>query len=197
MASHKQTVYIKYYIPYVPKAKVDYFMIFRLYDMAEYNKETKCYDTVYYKSVSALAEQLETSPSTVKRIFANAEYNHFFERDKSTKSIQLKNNIKDSNRQTKYFVCLSQKEVQALYDIYENLFVKYLIYIKFWCSCIKKNETDFTAKQFLSAFGYSENSSYKEKLCEYNALLRDKEIIDIKSYRDEAGNRRNIYKIHY
>ena len=107
MASHKRAIYIKYYIPYVPTAKVDYFIIFRLYDIAEYNKETKCYDTIYYKNISALAEKLETSPSTVKRIFANAEYNYFFERDKSTKSIQLKNNVKDSNRQTKHFVCLS------------------------------------------------------------------------------------------
>ena len=107
MASHKRTEYAKCYIPFMPKAKVDYLLLFRLYDLAEYNKETKCYDTVYYKSVSALAELLEISPSTMKRVFASTEYSPFFERDKSTKSIRIKNNVRKAGGETKHFACLS------------------------------------------------------------------------------------------
>ena len=75
-----------------------------------------------------------------------------------------------------------------------NLFAKYLIYLKYYCGYSKDNKTDFTAQQFLIACGYSVNSNNTlSQLSEYNGLLVKRGIITIQKKRDELGHTRNIY----
>ena len=54
---------------------------------------------------------------------------------------------------------------------------------------------DFTAKQFLSAIGYSTKSqSQIDKISTYNNKLKKQGLILITPYKDELGHTRNIYK---
>lgn len=182
----------KYYIPFAPRAKVDYRIIISLYSIAEFNTETKCYDTVEYKSVSALAKSLDKSPSALNSILNNDEYKPFFSVDKAAKRITIKNNITKDNIP---FVCLNHTEIDTLYGLYDNLLFKYFIYLKYYCGYTKSKETDTTAKQILAALGYSTQSSYIDKLAEYNTLLKAEHLISIKTYTDEKGHKRNIYSI--
>lgn len=40
-----------YYIPFIENMKkIDLYLLFSLYDLAEYNEETKIYDTIKYSS---------------------------------------------------------------------------------------------------------------------------------------------------
>lgn len=180
-----------YYLRFRPTAKIDYCLLFSLYDLAKYNTETKCFDIIQYTSVRELAERLKISTSTVNRLFANAEYNEFMRIDKKKKEIYLYNNfgkgIKD------IFVRLTADEVKLLREINDNLFSKYLIYMKYYCG-LTKNKTDFTAKQFLSACGYSiKSNSNLDKISEYNRLLVNRGLVKIESNRDELGHTRNNY----
>ena len=191
MKSHHKTILSKYYIPFEPKAKVNYLLLFRLYDIAKYNNETKCRDTIKYTSVSALAEQLETSRSTLNRIFNNADYMPFITVNKAAKRITINNDIKGG----KPFVCLNYSEVSALVAVYDNLLCRYFIYIKYYCGYAKSKDNDFTIKQFLAACGYSQNSSYEQKISEYNRILKEYEMIRIQPFIDEKGHKRNKYSI--
>ena len=95
----------------------------------------------------------------------------------------------------KPFVCLSREEVFFLYGIYDNLLFKYFMYLKYYCGYSKSKTTDSTAKQILLAIGYSANTSYVDKLSEYNTHLKAEGLLHIKSYTDERGHKRNIYSI--
>lgn len=180
-----------YYVRFRPTAKIDYCMLLSFYDLAEYNIETKCFDTIHYTSVRELAERLKVSQSTVNRLFANAEYNEFMKIDREKKTIMLYNNfgkgIKD------IFVRLTAEEAQLIKEMNDNLFSKYLIYLKYYCG-YTKNNTDFTAKQFLIACGYSVKSNNTfDKISGYNRLLVKKGLVSINIYRDELGHTRNNY----
>lgn len=181
---------IKYYVPFVPKADINYLYLFKLYQNATYNRETKCYDTIEYKSIKNLAEMLDLSESTTKRLLKDTRYNDYFMIDKDNKTIILYNDIRQSG---KPFVCLDKYEVYFLCNNADNLLCKYLLYIKYYCGYSKNGETDFTANQFLTACGYSLNSNYPSKLSDYNSLLVDYGYISIKRKRDEMGHLRNIY----
>lgn len=106
----REKQYSKYYIPFVPNAKVDYTVLFLLYDLADYNKVSKCYDKIQYTSVAALAEQLSISESKLKRIMKSADYAHFIRVDKPNKTIFLRNNFVEGSTK-RPFVCLSLDEV--------------------------------------------------------------------------------------
>ncbi len=41
-----------YFIPFIPEADINYFHLLALYDIADYNTETKCYDTIQYTSIN-------------------------------------------------------------------------------------------------------------------------------------------------
>ena len=180
-----------YYVRFRPTAKIDYCMLLSFYDLAEYNNETKCFDTIHYTSVRELAERLKVSQSTVNRLFANAEYNEFMKIDRDRKTITLYNNFGKGIKDT--FVTLTAEEAQLIKEMNDNLFSKYLIYLKYYCG-YTNNNTDFTAQQFLSACGYSTKSNNTlSKISEYNTLLVSKGYITIKKFRDELGHTRNIY----
>ena len=73
----------------------------------------------------------------------------------------------------------------------------YYIYLKYYCSLAKKAgiKQDFTAKQFLTAIGYSTKSQKQiDKISTYNNKLKEQGLIIITPYRDELGHLRNCYK---
>lgn len=91
---------------------------------------------------------------------------------------------------------MTQKEVRVLRKYNDNLLYKYFIYIKYYCGYSSKPQ-DFTAKQFLSACGYSTKSnSYISKISEFNTYLKDNGLINIKKYTDKQGFKRNIYSLY-
>lgn len=181
---------VKYYIPFVPNADINYIYLFKLYQNATYNNQSKCYDTIAFQTIKNLAEMLDISSSTAKRLLNDTRYKDFFTVDKNNKTIILYNDIRTAGTP---FVCLDKYEVYFLCNRADNLLCKYLLYIKYYCGYSKNGETDFTAGQFLNAFGYSLNSNYPSKISEYNSLLVDYGYISIKRKRDELGHIRNTY----
>lgn len=181
-----------YYLRFRPTANIDYLYLLAFYDLAEYNEESKVFDTIRYSSVRVLAESLKISSSTVNRIFNNPEYNEFMCIDKHNKTIKLCNSFKKG--QSNQFVRLTNDEVSLIREVNTNLFAKYLIYIKYYCGYTKDNNTDFTAQQFLSACGYSVKSNATlDTISRYNGLLVDRGLIKIQKYRDDKGHTRNRY----
>ena len=185
-----------YYLNFKPDADVNYLHLFSLYDLADYNPATKAYDTITYTSIPKLAALLPYSAATLNRLLANDEYKDFLSVDKNNKVITLNSSvIKGSSNNC--FVRLTDKEIAYLRQEQDNLLCKYYIYLKYYCSLANKVGTkqDFTAKQFLSAIGYSTKSqSQIDKISTYNNKLKKQGLILITPYKDELGHTRNIYK---
>lgn len=186
-----------YYLNFKPDADVNYLHLFSLYDLADYNPITQAYDTITYTSISKLADLLPYSAATLNRLLSNKEYQHFLSIDKDNKAIIINCSvIKGSNNNC--FVRLTKNEVDYLKKENDNLLCKYYIYMKYYCSLAIKAgiKQDFTAKQFLSAIGYSTHSNSQiDKISSYNNKLKENGFISITTYRDELGHSRNIYKI--
>ena len=184
-----------YYLHFKPNADVNYLHLFSLYDLADYNPATKAYDTINYTSIPKLAALLPYSAATLNRLLDNDEYKDFLSIDKDSRTITLNSSvIKESNNNC--FVRLTDKEVAYLRKEQDNLLCKYYIYLKYYCSLAKKAgiKQDFTAKQFLSAIGYSTKSqSQLDKISTYNNKLKEQGLIIITHYRDELGHLRNCY----
>lgn len=181
-----------YYLRFRPMANIDYLYLLAFYDLAEYNEETKIFDTIHYSSVRVLAESLNISSATVNRILDNPAYADFISVNKATKTITLYNSF--AKGKAEQFVRLTAEEVKLIMEVKDNLFAKYLIYLKYYCGYSKNKKTDFTAQQFLIACGYSTKSkSIISKLSEYNSLLVKNGLIRIEKYRDELGHTRNRY----
>ena len=181
-----------YYLRFRPTANIDYLYLLAFYDLAEYNEESKVFDTIHYPSVRVLAESLNISTATVNRILSNPEYNEFMRIDKKEKTITLCNAF--VRGQSEQFVRLTADEVSLIREVNTNLFAKYLIYLKYYCGYTKDKKTNFTAQQFLIACGYSAKSNATlDTISRYNGLLADRGIIKIEKYRDELGHTRNRY----
>jgi len=186
-----------YYIKFNPQADINYLHLFAIYDLSTYSPETKAYDTINYTSIAKLAETLPFSASTLNRIITNDAYKDYLSIDKKKKVIKLNNSVIEGSG-IKSFVRLTENEVLFLRKMNDNLLCKYYVYMKYYCTLAKMcgKEQDFTAKQFLSAIGYSLNSqSQIDKISIYNKVLQETGLIEIKHYRDELGHTRNIYKI--
>ena len=190
-----------YYIPFIDNMKqIDLYLLFSLYDLAEFNPNKKVFDTVRYSSQSNLALQLGISLSQLKRIISNNAYSSYFQVDTKEKTITLYNDFRNSNSQKeiKPFVSLSADEIRVLRENKKNneLLPKYYVYLKYYCGFnVKSHSTDSTAKQILSAIGYSTNSSYQALLSSYNQILTKNKLICITQYRDEKKQIRNRYAI--
>lgn len=190
-----------YYIPFIENMKqIDLYLLFSLYDLAEFNPNKKVFDTVRYSSQSNLALQLGISLSQLKRIISNNAYSSYFQVDTKEKTITLYNDFRNSNSQKeiKPFVSLSADEIRVLRENEKNneLLPKYYVYLKYYCGFnVKSHSTDSTAKQILSAIGYSTNSSYQALLSSYNQILTKNKLIRITQYRDEKKQIRNRYAI--
>ena len=182
----------QYYLRFVPTANVDYNLILSLYDLADYNTETNCFDTVRYRSLYELAQLLGTTEKTLSRHLKKDDYNQFFTIDKKKREIKLIVDFKKTGYKVP-FITLNPVEVRYLREKNEALLYRYFIYLKYFCGYSAKKSINSTEKQILSAIGYSNNSSYVQKLSAYNNDLSCKGLIKIKKYRDEKGNLRNIY----
>ena len=87
-----------YYIPFIENMKqIDLYLLFSLYDLAEFNPNKKVFDTVRYSSQSNLALQLGISLSQLKRIISNNAYSSYFQVDTKEKTITLYNDFRNSN----------------------------------------------------------------------------------------------------
>lgn len=181
-----------YYIRFNPAAEIDYLRLLAFHEIAEYREETKAFDTIHYSSINQLAARLNISSTTVSRILNNPEYKDFMEVDRENKIIYLLCSFPKGT--SKAFVKLTAEEVRLLKEKNDNLLSHYLIYLKYYCGYTKDNKTDFTAKQFLSASGYSIKSKQNfDRISSYNKLLTEKGLIRIEKYRDELGYTRNKY----
>lgn len=182
----------QYYLRFMPTAKVDYIFLLNLYNLAEYNTETKTYNIIKYKSLAGLAQLCSVSDRTLRRHLEDTEYSPFLEWDKRNKQVVLLNDFSKTGYKLP-FITLSPVECRLLLTEKDNLLCKYLIYLKYYCGFNARKCLDTTAKQFLSAIGYSCNSSYPSKLSGYNSLLEASGILTIKRTHDELGHSRNIY----
>lgn len=191
----------KYYLPFVANRDIDYLFLLNLWDIADYNKDSKNYDTIRYSTLKGLAEILGISYSTLNRKLQNTKYSTFFTIDKENKTITLNNNTrKGSNNKLKKFVLLSDVEVKIMRNQVNDkvLFSQYLVYIIYYCRLSEKNgkPQNFTAKQFLSAFGYkTESNDMFSKISSFNTYLVKNKVINIERYDDELGHKRNIYTL--
>ena len=176
----------------MPTAKVDYTLILNLYDLADYNNETGCFDTVRYRSLAELAQQLGTTEKTLGRHLNKKDYENFFSIDKKTREIRLIVDFKKTGYKVP-FLTLSPVEVRILREKNEDLLYRYFIYLKYYYGFSGCKGIDTTEKQILSAIGYSSNSSYPSKISGYNALLEREGIIRITKKHDERGFLRNVY----
>lgn len=183
-----------YYLPFLPKAKINYLHLFSLYQIADYRKETKAFDYIKYNSMQEIVQLTGISTATLSRILKSEEYSGFLLADTKNKTIILKSNF--AGKKKIPYIRLTQEEVKLIIDEVDeqnSLFAKYLIYMKYYCG-LTKNNTDFTAEQFLSACGYSTKSNdYKSRISQYNIILEKAKIIKIERYRDSLGHSRNRY----
>lgn len=135
----------KYYLPFSPASKVNYNLIITIYQQAEYNTESGCFDIIHYESIRKLSISTGISPATLNRIFSNAEYSIFWNIDKQKKNIQLLNNFKNNTGNNfRPFVVLTLKEIEKLKDA-EPLMLKYYLYIKYYSNRNPENNNNFTA----------------------------------------------------
>lgn len=182
-----------YYLRFEPTANVNYFHLLALYDLAEYTKENKAFDTIRYVSIKQLAADTGVSVSTMNRILSSSDYRKFFDVDTTERIITLKSSFPKGAKAA--FVKLTAAEVCFLRDQKkDNLLAQYFLYMKYYCGFSKTGKTDFTAQQFLIACGYSVKSKTNfDRLSKYNCLLEEKKFIKIEKYRDELGHTRNKY----
>lgn len=183
----------KYYLRFLPTAKIDYIFLFSLYDLADYDTDTKTYSIITYKSLAELARLCSVSDKTLRRHLADTEYSPFLRWDKQNKRVILLNNFSKTGYKTP-FLTVSPEEVRLLIAENDNLLCKYLIYLKYYCGYSATKSIDTTCNQFLSAIGYSSNSSYPSKISGYNTLLQQKGILKIERKHDERGFIRNVYR---
>ena len=182
-----------YYIPFIPKAEIDYLHLFELMEQAEYTPSTKAYDTISYKSIAKLAEKLSYSSSTLDRILSGDKYSGYLSADKKKKIIKLNTAFNRGNI-TQPFVCLTDTEISFLRKHRDNKLCNYLVYMKYYCGACGNKGQNFTAEQFLTACGYSINANSNfDDLGRYNKLLEEAGLVSITRYRDEDMHRRNTY----
>lgn len=197
-----------YYLPYVCSKKVNYIFLLYLYGLAEIGGNDDVKSVVFFSSNVDLEKQINNkylpanskgqtliSNDTIGKILNNDLYKPFFdvETDGKDKMIILHNNFKGVKNVP--FVRLIPDIYNFLIDQKDKLLAMYVIYLIHACG-IGNNKTDFTANQFLTAFGYSTKAhNYKQKLCDYNKLLVDKGFISIKQWKDDNQRQRNTYSM--
>ena len=196
----KTLKYKQFYIPYIPKADINYIYLLSLYKIMEEADDRGIKQDIGYSSIKELLSRINRdktimSESTLRRLLKNKEYNDFFSIEKygSMNWIHLNNDFRKSEEKTQPFVVLCPNTYNLLIQEQDNLLAKYTIYMKYMCGYCG-GSTDFTANQFLSTIGYSNKShSLKDTLSKYNILLEKNGLISIKRTPLEEGKRRNTY----
>ena len=200
--------YKLYYLPYVEGVEVNYIYLLYLYGIAEI-KEGYTKSVVSFSSYGDLANKINSafsppanskkksviSADTVSRVLKNESYKPFFEIVKKDKCNYLVLNNYFKGVKGKPFIRLIPPIYTLLTEQQDNLLAKYVVYLIHACGTTN-NKADFTAKQFLSANGYSlKANNYQSKLCEYNKLLQERGIITITKWKDDRQLERNTYSL--
>lgn len=183
----------KYYILFEPAVKINYLYLLRLYCLAEFDLSKRIYNKIPFNNYTQLADLLQVSSSTIRRIRDSADYSIFLEFNYD--SIVIRNDFRDKSR---LFVVLTDIEVQQLLELQDSEIVRYYLYIKYYTLLAEKQgkKQDFTAKQYLSAIGSSVKSNDNiSRISSYNTILQEKNLISIDKYRDQQKNLRNIYSL--
>lgn len=197
--------YNKIFLPYVPKAEVNYIYLFYLYGIAVRYEDRKQKDDICFSSFRELEERINgkyakdgkkvVSQATLRRVALSEKYKDFFFYDKNycgRQGIILQNDFSGDRGKKSPFVVLNRKTYNFLITQADNLLAKYTIFLKYQCGR-GGNKTDFTADQFLQAIGYSTKAgNTKSLLGVYNRLLQEQGIITVKPIRID-GKQRNIY----
>ena len=200
--------YNKIFLPYKPIADVNYIFLFYLYGIAERYEDNGVKADIWLPSIAGLTRCINDkyskyrkspiSQTTVGRILVDKEYEDFFSVKSfaCSKWILLKNEFNNIPKEEQIyhpFVVLDKKVYTFLIEQNDNLLAKYVIYCKYQCGYYH-GKSDFTANQFLQAFGYSiKSNSTRDKLSYYNKLLEEEKIIKIDRHTAENGTRRNTY----
>lgn len=192
----------QYYIPYFPGAKkFDYLPVLCFWMIAEYDKKTKLYNKISFDNLDNLAGDIEAktgkkifSKTTLSRVLKNDKYKDYFTYDREKKEIIINNNFRGT-KGGQSFIVLTDLEIAFLVGSQDSLLIQYFLYLKYYCGISRSKTTDPTAKQFLSACGYSDTShSYISKIAGYNQILSANGFISIKKTRDFNGRERNEYR---
>lgn len=185
------------YLPFSIEIDINYYYLLKIYNLAAYNPKDKRYNIIQFDTYIELADRLNVSPGTIKRILSNEKYNSFF--SLNNKTIILNNDFKVGTiKDKKTFVVLDRREIDFLLMNKDSGLIRYYLYIKYYCTyAIKKGvKQDFTANQYLSFINLSiSNNNNKSKLSKYNDTLKKNKFITIENYRDNKGHLRNIYRL--
>lgn len=192
---------MKYFIPFSVSADINYFHYFCILQIAEFNKETRRYDTINYNSIAELTDRIQMyvdiSSSTISRFLRemeNEKYKEYLTIDRTKKIIKINNNYKEKRKTP--FVVIDERALNFLIKQKNNLLCRYYLYLCYYCGISKINATDNTVKQFLSVAGYSTKSGNTiSRISEFNSLLTENKLIKITKYKDEQGFERNSYRI--
>ena len=103
----------KYYLRFLPTANIDYVFLLTLYDLADYNTDTKTYNIINYKSLAELARLCSVSDKTLRRHLVDTEYSPFLQWDKQNKRVILLNDFSKTGYKTP-FLTVSPEEVRLL-----------------------------------------------------------------------------------
>lgn len=192
-----------YYLNYDEKANINYCFLFALFSIAERNQKEKLDNIITYKNLKELSDRIKTkcnyyiSPSTISRILNNTVYLPYFSKSKTENKIVLNTCFKKGKAASNKFVVLNDNELTFLLEQDNKQLNKYYLYLKYYCGFAKSKRIDTTAKQILSAIGYSNNcGNNKDNLCKYNSLLLAKGFINIEKIKDKKGYCRNIYSMN-
>lgn len=185
---------------YDEQADINYIYLLMLYELCQYNATTNQFDTISYSSIKSIVNQCNSifgdysiSSSTIVRMLSDSKYSNYLLHNKKDKTIVINNNVNNFNK----FVVLNTNEFNLIMQYKDNLFIKYLLYHKYYCGYSRAKKHDSTAKQILAAIGYSTSSnSYLSKFSEYNKILSDNKMLSINKYRDQQGNERNVYSYY-
>ena len=180
---------------------INYNNLLKLYSIATYNKKSKRYDTIKYKTQKQLANELNIKQSSLQTMINYDRYNDYFIVDKDNKVITLLNDFSQNNK--RQFVVITASQLQYLINdeaviTHRNLFIKYYLYIKYFSIINRNNRLDFTANQFLTFIGYScKSNNTKDILGKFNKTLVNDGYLNIKVEHDNKGHQRNYYRFIY
>lgn len=188
-----------FYVLYKDTTTINYIHLLLLYSSADYNKDTKLFDTITFNNLQDLTDKLNKhycgntlSKATVSRLLNNKDYEEYFLYNAADKKITLKNNFR---KKAERFITISQKEKDFLIKENNNFLAKYYFYLVYYCGYSKSKTTDSTGKQILSIIGYSESGKNLQQIAAFNSLLAASGFIKIDKYRDSCGYWRNTYSI--
>ena len=199
-----------YFLQYEEDTSINYLYLLLLHKVAVLDKATRLFNAVRYNNLEELTITLNeeynkintsnnkqvVSKPTLSRVLNSDKCGNYFTYNKTDKIITLQNNF--SNRHTNgkaKFITLTDREINFLLIQNNELLTRYYLFIKYYCGFSGKNETDFTANQFLEASNYSTKAgNYKTLISSFNSLLVAEGFISISKFRFN-GQERNKYRI--